>query len=666
MILLSLLIALAPLLNFLILSIFPSKLKNIADKWAITFQSIAFICSAYLFFSLINNHLIVAESWNWLSFLQATLKIGIHLDFQSVAMILTVNLISLLVHIFSVSYMHEDEGYVRYFSYLGLFTFAMLGLVLADSVWLMYVFWELVGLASYLLIGFWREKISANQAAKKAFLLNRIGDAGFLASILALFLLFGTTHIQELTQKLAISPIQDEFLWQIIGVGVLMGAIGKSAQFPLSVWLPDAMEGPTPVSALIHAATMVAAGVYLVARLSFLFSPEVNLLMTSIGTLTAFLAGFAALSQVDIKKILAYSTISQLGYMMLGAGVGATSSAMFHLLTHAFFKAGLFLGAGAIIYSMHELSHKAHKDFDAQDIRNMGGLKNTMPFTFWTFLICAFSLAGIPLFSGFLSKEAILLKSVEFASNYHTNNSLPLVWLIPFLAFTTALFTSFYIGRLIFRVFWGEFKLKNSLQIQETPREVSKWMYVPLIVLATLSLAPIYSLNPLDAQGGWLANLLQVFLGEGSHTSIALLSISLSLLGLLIAYLLYVKGIGLGLKNRLFAPNSFLYKLSFKHWYLNDLYELLVKIILKIATYFQQFEQNILDQIIKQFAIFQVVVAQVIAWIDKYLVDGVIDSLVFLVGRMGFTTKSMQDGKIQHYFALTILSLLGIILWLMY
>ncbi|GAB4335563.1 MAG: hypothetical protein OHK0038_13330 [Flammeovirgaceae bacterium] len=585
-------------------------------------------------------------------------------------MMLTVNLISLLVHIFSVEYISGEEGYARYFSYLGFFTFAMLGLVLSDSVWLMYVFWELVGLASYLLIGFWREKPSANRAAKKAFLLNRIGDAGFLAAILALFLLFGTTNIQDLSEKFIQNTIPNEFLWSLIGIGILMGAIGKSAQFPLSVWLPDAMEGPTPVSALIHAATMVAAGVYLVARLSFLFSPEVSLVMAFIGILTAFLSGFAALSQIDIKKILAYSTISQLGYMILGAGVGATSSAMFHLLTHAFFKAGLFLGAGAIIYSLHNLSHKNHQEFDCQDIRNMGGLKKSMPITYFTFLVCALSLAGIPLFSGFLSKEAILIKSVEFAEKYQVLNDNLFIWLIPFFAFFTALMTSFYIGRLIFRVFWGKFNAKNTFQLTEMPKEVSKWMYLPLIILAILSLAPVYSLNPFDAQGGWLANLLKVLLGDGTdrdnHSLLAIISIAFSMIGIFIAYLLYIKKLGVSLKNSLFSPHSFLYKLSFKNWYLDDLYQLFVRITLKTAHYFQKFEQYVLDEFIKQFAIFQVVMAQIIAWTDKYIVDGVIDVLVFLIGKMGIATKSMQDGKVQHYFALTILSLLGIIFWLVY
>src|SRR4030042_1493894 len=316
-------------------------------------------------------------------------ELGIKIDNITAIMVLVVNIVSSLVHIYSVAYMNVDKRYTRYFAYLGLFTFSMMGIVLTHNLLMMYIFWELVGLSSYLLIGFWYEKKSASDAGKKAFLVNRVGDIGMFAGILMLFITYKTFSFQEIFNAVTAGEFtfNSEFWLTVTGLLLFCGAIGKSAQFPLHVWLPDAMEGATPVSALIHAATMVAAGVYLTARIFVLLTPEAQLFVAVIGCITLTLAALIAIVQTDIKRVLAYSTISQLGYMMLGMGVGAWIAALFHLLTHAFFKALMFLGSGSVIHAMHH----------EQDITKMGGLRKKLPYTYYTFIIASLALSGIPL-----------------------------------------------------------------------------------------------------------------------------------------------------------------------------------------------------------------------------------------------------------------------------
>ena len=399
----------------------------------------------------------------WLAIEGLEIDIGLQIDRLSKLMLCVVTGVGSLIHIFSLGYMKEDRDFPRYFAFLSLFIFSMLGIVLADNFVMMFIFWELVGISSYLLIGFWFEKPSAADAAKKAFLTNRVGDFGFLIGILMVWTVFDSISFDTIEYKvetgMAISGLA--------GFLIFCGAMGKSAQFPLHVWLPDAMEGPTPVSALIHAATMVAAGVYMLCRVFFLIDGTWAMeAIAWIGGLTALMAALMAVQQDDIKRILAYSTLSQLGYMVMAVGLGSSDAAMFHLTTHASFKALLFLGAGSVIVALHH----------EQDIWKMGGLRDRMPKTYWTFLIGTMALCGVPLFSGFFSKEAILAVALE-------NNIL--LFLV---AVLVALLTTFYMTRLFIVAFMGKPRSSHAEQAKESPAV----MTVPLLVLAVPSVLAGY------------------------------------------------------------------------------------------------------------------------------------------------------------------------------
>ena len=398
--------------------------------------------------------------------------------------------------------MHGDVRYSRYFAFLGFFSFSMLLIVLSNNLLLLYVGWELVGISSYLLIGHWYEKKSASDAAIKAFIVNRIGDVGFFAAIMILFATFHTFGLKEIFDGIQGGrlPFGSEAWLTAAGVLIFCGAVGKSAQFPLHVWLPDAMEGPTPVSALIHAATMVAAGIYLVARTFPIMTADALTIIAYIGAITAFIAATIAIAQNDIKRVLAYSTVSQLGYMIMALGVGAYTAGFFHLVTHAMFKAGLFLGSGSVIYAMHNaLHHQQDHHTDAQDIRNMGGLRTKMPVTFWTFTIYALAISGVPLTSGFLSKDEILAGTLAFGGL--TGHAL-----IPIIGFLVAGLTAFYMFRVVILTFMGDHKDAQRLEhIRESP----KIMTVPLIVLAVLCFFIFYSFNPFGATSGWIARAVE-------------------------------------------------------------------------------------------------------------------------------------------------------------
>jgi NADH-quinone oxidoreductase subunit L len=409
-------------------------------------------------------------SVNWLSIGGLNVDFGLKLDALSLMMLLIVTGVGGAIHIYSAGYMHDDPGWSRYFACLSLFTFSMLGIVLANNFVQMYIFWELVGVSSYLLIGFWFEKASAADAAKKAFITNRLGDFGFILGILTFWGLSGSLGFDAIKTWLdhGVDIGTKDILIVHLGLGfagllIFCGAVGKSAQFPLHVWLPDAMEGPTPVSALIHAATMVAAGVYMLCRVFFIFTPEALDVIAWIGGFTALLAALIAVQQNDIKRILAYSTLSQLGYMIMAVGLGGPTPAMFHLTTHAFFKALLFLGAGSVIIALHH----------EQDIWKMGGLRKKMPVTFWTFLVGTLALCGVPPFSGFYSKDSILAQALH-AHNY------PLFAV----AALVAVLTTFYMFRLFFVAFVGEPKTHEAGHAQESPG-VMIW---PLRILAVLAI----------------------------------------------------------------------------------------------------------------------------------------------------------------------------------
>jgi NADH-quinone oxidoreductase subunit L len=486
------------------------------------------------------------------------------LDQLSLVMLLVITGVGFLIHIYSVGYMHDDEGYWRYFSYMNLFMFFMTVLVLAGNALLLFVGWEGVGLASYLLIGFWFQKTSAADAGKKAFIVNRIGDFGFLIGLFLLLANFGTLTFSEIATKLAANPTWTGGVLTAIALCLFVGATGKSAQLPLYVWLPDAMEGPTPVSALIHAATMVTAGVYMVVRMHFLFdrSPFALSVVATVGAATAVFAALIALVQNDIKRVLAYSTISQLGYMFLGCGVAAYSTAIFHLMTHAFFKALFFLAAGSVIHALG----------GEQDLRKMGGLRKKIPITFWTMTAPVLAITGLPPFSGFFSKDAILYE------DFLDGTPGKIFW---FVGLVAALLTSFYIFRLWYLAFWGESRSPES-----HPHESPWTMLGPLVILALLSLA-----------GGWLgihrfAAYLRPSDGpipEGGSSGLEILlsaaAVAVALIGWYIAYLLYRRR--QELPKQLAASFPGIYKLLTNKFYVDEIYNMIfVRPLIAVSKYF--------------------------------------------------------------------------------
>jgi NADH-quinone oxidoreductase subunit L len=552
---------------------------------------------------------------NWLSIGNLNIDFGLKLDALSLMMMLIVTGVGGVIHIYSFGYMHEDRGFSRFFACLSLFTFSMLGIVLANNFLQLFIFWELVGVSSYLLIGFWFEKSSAADAAKKAFFTNRLGDFGFLLGILTVWAMFGTLNFSSMQSHLIINqnglggfgpdwslanPFRN-FSLTITGLLIFCGAIGKSAQFPLHVWLPDAMEGPTPVSALIHAATMVAAGVYMLCRIIFLLDPTSLQVIAWIGGFTALLAALIAVQQNDIKRILAYSTLSQLGYMVMAVGLSGPTPAMFHLTTHAFFKALLFLGAGSVIIALHH----------EQDIWKMGGLRKKMPVTFWTFLIGALALCGVPPFSGFYSKDSILAQALE-QRNY------PLF----VLGAAVAGLTTFYIFRLFYVAFLGKAKTEAAEHAHESPAVMS-W---PLLVLAVFAVI-----------GGFIgvSETYAAQFGEAEHTSIsqriiepfthspvaATIGILAVIVGFFAAFKLYrnaetdplpakLGGFATAMKNR---------------FYFDEIYE---------ATFIRVHD----------------FIATVMDWIDRWLVDwaciGLVRGGTDITGR---ALRLVQTGNLQTY-----------------
>lgn len=515
---LSIAVLLLPLLSFVILIFTNRRLPRGGDFVGVGILGGTFAMALYIFWQVVVVHydpnFRLAWDFTWIDFGNVPgigpleIRMGIAIDNLTAIMLAMVTLISFLVHLYSTGYMHGETYYGRFFAYLGIFTFSMLGIVLSDNLFSIYIFWELVGLSSYLLIGFYFHKDSAADAQKKAFLTNRVGDIGMWLGILILYSQFHTFSYEGIAENLAEGNFTLSNAWlTAAGVLLFMGCVGKSAQFPLHVWLPDAMEGPTPVSALIHAATMVAAGVYFVARIFVLLTADALHVIAFIGAFTAFMAATIAITQHDIKRVLAYSTVSQLGYMVLGLGVGAYSAALFHLVTHAFFKACLFLGSGAIIHAMHH----------EQDMRWMGGLAKKMPWTFATFMIATLALAGLPLTSGFMSKDAILAGAIGFANAEGGG----VFWIIPFLGFFSAMLTAFYMGRQIWLVFFGESRthLKPADEHDHhgahddhhghhEVHEVAWNMRLPLVILAALSVFAVYSPDPLDGAKGWFMKMI--------------------------------------------------------------------------------------------------------------------------------------------------------------
>ncbi len=490
--------------------------------------TLAFVLAAIAFAALLGlsaeQRSIHQTVYSWIAAGQFNVNVSFLLDPLSAVMILVVSGVGALIHLYSVGYMAEDEGFARFFTYMNLFAFSMLLLVLADNYLLLYVGWELVGLCSYLLIGFWFTRDAARTAAVKAFVVNRVGDFGFALGVIFMFWTFGTLNYAEVFAKAPQLFQVGAPVVTVITLLLFMGATGKSAQIPLYVWLPDAMEGPTPVSALIHAATMVTAGVYMVARSHVLFSlaPLSLDVVAVIGTVTALFAATIALVQTDLKRLLAYSTISQLGYMFLALGVGAFSAGIFHLMTHAFFKALLFLGAGSVMHAMNNVV----------DMRRLGGLGGKMRITYYTFLAGALALAGFPLFSGFFSKDEIVM-SAFVTGNY-------VLWA---LALFTALLTAFYIFRGVFLTFWGTAR-DHSLHPHESPPV----MTIPLLVLGVLAVVGGYVGLPAVVGPNWFGSFLDPVFGEhaletapGLEWMLILISAVVAIAGILLAYWFYVR-----------------------------------------------------------------------------------------------------------------------------
>lgn len=673
MITLGLFTLLLPLLSFLILIFGQNKIKKGGGLCASMSIFLSFILANIIFFSQVYTTSEVLLIFPIANFI-------IDVNPLSAMMLFVVTFISFLVHIFSITYMKEEEGYNRYFAYLGLFSFSMLGIVLSDNLLFIYIFWELVGLSSYLLIGFWYQKKSAVLASKKAFIVNRVGDFGLLIGVLLIYVHFETLNIAELSQIFEDSLTQSPNHSMIIFMGLCLfaGVLGKSAQFPLHIWLPDAMEGPTPVSALIHAATMVVAGVFLLGRIYFIIYIEVLIVITFIGTITTFIAGFSAMAQQDIKKVLAYSTISQIAYMVLGMGVGAYQASLFHLFTHAFFKAGLFLGAGAIIHTLHEVAQKHQVHFDAQDMFLMGNLRQKMPFVFYTFLVCALALAGLPLFTGFLSKDAIILTSLAWANEMSQNGNF-IFYLVPTLAFLTAFLTAFYVARMLFLVFFGENKLKikfpENSNLFADIKDVNLWMKIPLGILAFFSLFFVFSFNPFELSplllGIYVENLevKRQFLPLENieslthqwHIFTLLISLSLAFAGFFLGFILTKK-----YETRNPIPKALLL-LSKNAFYIDQFFHLIfVKGIVKLAQLFAHFDKKFVDGFVNFLPKFYVVLSHIVAWFDRFLLDGFVNFLAYLSKSIGNVTRSLQSGKVQNYFAVAILAFLFIIWWVFF
>ena len=613
----------APLVGFLINGLLGKWLKG-NEKLSGWIGSLAvlvsLVCSIIAFASLHGGAAPFDETlYEWITGESFAFNIGFRVDALTSVMLLVITGVGFLIHVYSIGYMHGDEGYTRYFAYLNLFIFAMLILVLGNNYLMMFVGWEGVGLCSYLLIGFWYQKQSAIDAGKKAFIVNRIGDFGFLLGMFTLFAAFGTLDFASIFDAAEADNFQKVFGASTLVIATLLlfvGAIGKSAQIPLYVWLPDAMEGPTPVSALIHAATMVTAGVYMIARSAVLYNiAHTGEVVAWVGVLTAFFAATIALTQNDIKRILAYSTVSQLGYMFLGVGVGAYASGVFHLVTHAFFKGLMFLTAGSVMHAMaNEL-----------DMRKMGGLKAKMPITHWTFLVGALAIAGFPFLSGFWSKDEIL---------HSAWGSSPLIYVI---GLVTAFLTAFYMFRLIFVTFYGESRVESEVasHLHESPPV----MWVPLAILAIPS-ALIGLLLGWGGHDSWFHDFTRSVFPETHHEAsgnvflFMAISSVVGLAGIAFAWTRYSKRVPSD------EPTNALHKLLANKYYVDEVYNALIVQPIKNGSHF-------------------------LLWriVDNGIIDGIVNGVASIIRLIGGTLRRLQTGLVQSYIVSMVL---GIVLFLAY
>ena len=648
------LIAILPIAGFLFTAAVGRRLGKRAHIVPVAAVGLAWLIAMVVVFTALTGGFgdegYTVKLWDWIPAGAFHIEAAFFVDNLTACLLIVVTTIGLLVHIYSIGYMSHDPGYWRFFAYLNLFMFSMLLLVLGDSWLTVFVAWELVGLSSYLLIGFWYRKNSAALASKKAFIVNRVGDVGFALGIMAIWVNTGTLNIRDSIQALthpftggnpcidlsSASCASSDFTIPVAIVALLIfaGAMGKSAQFPLHVWLPDAMEGPTPVSALIHAATMVNAGVYLVARANPIFAsaPEAMVVVAGIGIFTALLAASIAMTQTDIKRVLAYSTLSQLGYMFAALGVGAWTAAIFHLMTHGFFKGLLFLGSGSVIHAVHE----------EQDMRKMGGLAKKIPHTYRTMLIGSIAIAGIPPLAGFFSKDEILGEAFKLGFAW--------VWAI---GVVVAIMTAFYMFRLIGLTFWGESRVDKAVEprIHESPRvmTIPLWLLaIPSLLLGLFLSWPGPPLGPLFGQhgpgllSGWLepvyAQGLEIL---GRHESefaifgvdgvLILVSVAVAVIGMVAAWRLFGVEIG-GLRRpgnheqvrELTARAPFLYRASLNKWWFDEINHVL-------------------------FILIGGRVAAFLWWFDANVVDGIVNGIGAVTRRSGGGLARVQTGRVQNY-----------------
>lgn len=610
------------------------------------------VIANFIFLNPPHNHIFELTLFDWIVASDFKTEVGFQIDPLSCVMLFLVTFVGMLIHIYSTGYMHGEEGYYRFFTYLNLFMFSMLILILGNNFLLMFVGWEGVGLCSYLLIGYYFTKKSAADAGKKAFIVNRIGDFGFVLAVMAIFYVFGTVDYTDVFSSieqhkdllLKTTSIFGFTFVTVITLSLFVGAIGKSAQIPLYVWLPDAMEGPTPVSALIHAATMVTAGVYMVARCNHLFelAPFSLAVVAVVGAVTAIFSASIGLVQNDIKKVLAYSTVSQLGYMFLGCGVGAYGAGIFHLLTHGFFKACLFLGSGSII---HALSGE-------QDIRNMGDLKSHMPRTYWTFLFATLAIAGIPPFAGFFSKDEILFKAFTAEQ---LGNLRFILWGI---GATSAFMTSFYMFRLVNMVFRGTSRVSREAMhhLHESPSNIT----IPLAILGGFSLVGGFIGIPLIPGANLFHNFLSPIFGEhhsphsgghekfGLEVTLMVVSVLVAIGGMLLAKKLYIISphIAENFKNKY----SSVYKLLLNKYYVDEIYE---KIIINPCKNFSRrlwkWDEKGVDGVVNGVAGFTLGSSFLSFLWDEYVVDGAVNGIGYIVKASSRAGKKLQSGFVTTY-----------------
>jgi NADH-quinone oxidoreductase subunit L len=623
------LIPILPLAGFVINGLGRNTLsKSVIGAIGSLLVFVAFGISTLAFFQIKSSGApINVTLFNWISVGDIKIPFAFLIDQLSSIMLLIITGVGFLIHLYSIGYMHDDAGFGKFFAYLNLFVFFMLLLVMGSNYIIMFIGWEGVGLCSYLLIGFWYTNASYADAAKKAFIMNRIGDLGFLLGVFILTAVFKSVEFATIFPKAA-TMVRGDLLFTVVTLLLFIGAIGKSAQLPLFTWLPDAMAGPTPVSALIHAATMVTAGIYMIARSNILFSmaPQTMEIIAIVGLTTACFAALIALTQTDIKKVLAYSTVSQLGYMFLGLGVGAYTGSFFHVLTHAFFKALLFLGAGSVIHAMS----------GEQDMRKMGGLSGKIKITFITMLIGTIAIAGIPPFSGFFSKDEILAAAFAHSTTFYV------------VGVITAMLTSFYMFRMMYLTFWGKFRGTHDQEhhLHESPPS----MTIPLIVLAILSaiggmIGVPAVMGGHHELGAYLAPVFEdstKILGEHelSHSTeitLMLISVGVALAAMAYAYVKYVKGGSLPVSDEEERPA--LANLSYRKFYIDELYDTIIR---KPLDYLSVFFYNI---------------------IEKLGIDGFVNGLGKGTLETSKGLRLLQTGNVGFYIFMMVIGIVAILIY---